>query len=178
MKPEQTLHSELIYEGKIINLRVDTVALPSGKKTKREIVEHAGCTAIVAIDSENNVLLVRQYRKAAEKMLLEIPAGLIEPGEKPLDCARRELEEETGFSAEKWEELSFFYTSPGFTTEYIFLYLATDLKPAKRDPDDDENIELVRVPLKKATELIASREVCDAKSIAGLLMALRKFRIK
>jgi ADP-ribose pyrophosphatase len=100
MSPERTVRSERIYEGKIINLRVDTVELPSGKKTKREIVEHAACTAIVAIDSENNVLLVRQYRKAAERMLLEIPAGGIEPGEKPLDGARRELEEETGFSAE------------------------------------------------------------------------------
>jgi ADP-ribose pyrophosphatase len=178
MSPERTLHSERIYEGKIINLRVDTVELSSGRKTKREIVEHAGCTAIVAIDSESNVLLVRQYRKAVERTLLEIPAGGIERGETPLDGARRELEEETGFSAEKWEELSFFYTSPGFTTEYIHLYLATDLKPVKRAADDDENIELVRVPLKKAPELITSREVCDAKSIAGLLMVLRKVQGK
>ena len=178
MSQERTLHSERIYEGRIVSLRVDTVELPSGKETKREIVEHAGCTAIVAVDSENNVLLVRQYRKPVERMLLEIPAGGIEPGEKPLDGARRELEEETGFSAEKWEELSCFYTSPGFCTEYMYLYLATDLKPVERDADDDENIELVRVPLKKARELIASGEVCDAKSIAGLLMALRKVRIK
>ena len=178
MSPERTLHSERIYEGKIINLRVDTVDLPSGKKTKREIVEHAGCTAIVAIDSENNVLLVRQYRKPVERMLLEIPAGGIEPGENPVDGARRELEEETGFSAEKWEELSCFYTSPGFCTEYMYLYIATDLKPVERDADDDENIELVRVPLKKTPELFVSGEVCDAKSIAGLLMALRKVRMK
>ena len=178
MSPERTLHSERIYEGKIINLRVDTVELPSGKKTKREIVEHAGCTAIVALDSKNNVLLVRQYRKAVEKMLLEIPAGGIESGENPVEGARRELEEETGFSAAKWEELSRFYTSPGFTTELMYLYLATDLKPLKRVADDDENIEVVRVPLKKAPEIIASGEVCDAKSIAGLLMAQRKVRMR
>ncbi len=178
MRPERTLHSERIYDGKIINLRVDTVELPSGGKTRREIVEHAGCTAIVALDAENNVLLVRQYRKAVERMLLEIPAGGIESGEKPPDGARRELEEETGFSAAKWEELSFFYTSPGFCTEQMYLYLATELKPMKRNADEDENIELVRVPLKKTPELIASGEVCDAKSIAGLLMALRKVRLK
>ena len=150
--------------------------MPSGGKTKREIVEHGGCTAIVAIDSEDNVLLVRQYRKPVEKVLLEIPAGGIEPDEDPLLGARRELEEETGFTAEKWERLSTFYTSPGFCTEYMHLYLATGLRPVKRAADDDENIELVRVPLRKAPELIASGEVCDAKSIAGLLMVLRRAR--
>lgn len=177
MSQEITLHSRRIYEGKIINLRVDTVELPSGKETRREIVEHAGCTAIVAIDSGKEVLLVRQYRKPVEKMLLEIPAGGIDPGEEPLECARRELEEETGFSAERWEHLATFYTSPGFCTELMYLYLATELQPARRDADDDEHIEVVRVPLRKTLELIASGEVCDAKSIAGLLMALRKVRV-
>jgi ADP-ribose pyrophosphatase len=177
MNQEPTLHSQRIYEGKILNLRVDTVELPSGKKTKREIVEHGGCTAIVAIDSRKNVLLVRQYRKPVERMLLEIPAGGIEPGEEPLEGARRELEEETGFSAERWERLSLFYTSPGFCTELMHLYLATELQPAKRAADDDEHIEVVRVPLKKSLELIASVEICDAKSIAGLLMAMRRVRI-
>jgi len=177
MSQERTLHSQRIYEGKIVNLRVDTVELPSGKKTKREIVEHGGCTAIVALDSEKNVLLVRQYRKAVERMLLEIPAGGIEPGEEPLEGARRELEEETGFSAERWEHLSLFYTSPGFCTEFMHLYLATGLQPAERAADDDEHIEVVRVPLKKSLELIDSGEICDAKSIAGLLLALRKVRV-
>ena len=177
MSQERTLHSQRIYEGKIVNLRVDTVELPSGKKTKREIVEHGGCTAIVALDSEKNVLLVRQYRKAVERMLLEIPAGGIEPGEEPLEGARRELEEETGFSAERWEHLSVFYTSPGFCTEFMHLYLATELQPAERAADDDEHIEVVRVPLKKSLELVASGEICDAKSIAGLLLALRKVRV-
>jgi len=177
MSQERTLHSQRIYEGKIVNLRVDTVELPSGKKTKREIVEHGGCTAIVALDSEKNVLLVRQYRKAVERMLLEIPAGGIEPGEEPLEGARRELEEETGFSAERWEHLSVFYTSPGFCTEFMHLYLATELQPAERAADDDEHIEVIRVPLKKSLELIDSGEICDAKSIAGLLLALRKVRV-
>ena len=174
---ERTLNSERIYQGKIVALRVDTVELSSGRTTKREIVEHGACTAIVAIDSGDNVLLVRQYRKPVEKVLLEIPAGLVEQGEKPLDCARRELEEETGFSAERWEKLGFFYTSPGFCTEDMHLYLATGLSPAKRDADYDENIEMVRVPLTTIPELIASGEMCDAKSIAGLLMALRKLQM-
>ena len=150
--------------------------LPSGRKTKREIVEHGGVAAIVVIDSENNVLLVRQYRKPVERVLLEIPAGGMESGEDALVCARRELEEETGFSAERWEELGFFYTSPGFCTEQMHLYLATELRPAKNAADDDENIELVRVPLTSIPELIASGEVCDAKSIAGLLIALRRLQ--
>jgi ADP-ribose pyrophosphatase len=176
MSQERTLHTERIYQGRLVGLRVDTVELPSGRNTKREIVEHGGVAAIVAIDSENNVLLVRQYRKAVERMLLEIPAGGMEPGEDALGCARRELEEETGFSAERWEELGFFYTSPGFCTEQMHLYLATELRPAENAADDDENIELVRIPLTTAPELIASGEVCDAKSIAGLLIALRRFR--
>jgi ADP-ribose pyrophosphatase len=171
---ERTLHTERIYQGRLVGLRVDTVELPSGRKTKREIVEHGGVAAIVAIDSENNVLLVRQYRKPVERVLLEIPAGGMEPGEDALVCARRELEEETGFSAERWEELGFFYTSPGFCTEQMHLYLATELRPAENAADDDENIELVRVPLASVPELIASGEVCDAKSIAGLLIALRR----
>jgi ADP-ribose diphosphatase len=177
MKQERTLDTERIYQGKIINLRLDTVEMLSGGTTKREIVEHDPCTAIVAVDSEKNVLLVRQYRKPVEKALLEIPAGGVEKGENPLESARRELEEETGFTAERWEHLSVFYTSPGFCTECMYLYLATELKPAKRNADDDEDIELVRVPLKKSIELIASGEVCDAKSIAGLLLALRKVRV-
>ena len=176
MSQERTLNTERIYQGKLVGLRVDTVELPSGRTTKREIVEHGACSAIVAIDSEDNVLLVRQYRKPVERVLLEIPAGNTEPGEDALQCARRELEEETGFSAERWEQLGFFYTSPGFCTEVMHLYLATELRQARRDEDDDESIELVRVPLTKVLELIASGEVCDAKSIAGLLIALRRVR--
>ncbi len=177
MIQEPTLQSEKIYEGKIINLRVDIVELPTGKQTKREIVEHDGCVAIVPIDSEDNVLLVRQYRKAAEKAMLEIPAGGIESGEEPLECARRELAEETGFAAKQWEKLNYFYTSPGFCTEVMHMYFACDLVPNKLDADSDEDIELVRVPLKDIAELIESGEICDAKSIAGLLMVLRNRKL-
>jgi len=174
---EHTLHSERIYRGRLVGLRVDTVELPSGGQSKREIVEHGACTAIVALDSEDNVLLVRQYRKPVEKVLLELPAGSVESGEDSLDCARRELGEETGYAAEIWEKLGFFYSSPGFCTEEMHVYVATGLTPVESDADDDENIDVVRVPLSKAPELIASGEICDAKSIAGLLLALRSLYI-
>jgi ADP-ribose pyrophosphatase len=175
MSQEPTIHSERIYSGKLIDIRVDAVELPSGRQTRREIVEHGACTTIVALDSDNNVLLVRQYRKPVEEMLLETPAGNVEAGENPLECARRELQEETGYSAGKWEKLGRFYTSPGFCTEDMHVYLATELKPVKSNADYDENIELVRTPLDKIPEIIESGEIQDAKSIAGLLMVLRRF---
>lgn len=173
MSQEPTLHSENIYRGKILSLRIDTVDLPSGRQTKREIVEHGACTAIVALDSEDNVLLVKQYRKPVERELLEIPAGGVDPGEEPIDSAGRELEEETGYAAGRWEKLGSFYTSPGFCTEEMHVYLARGLSPAVRDADDDESIEVVRVPLSNIPELINSGDICDGKSIAGLLMVLR-----
>ena len=174
MHQERTISSERVYEGKIIGVRVDTVELPSGRETKREVVEHSGATAIVAVDSEGDVLLVRQYRKPVEKALLEIPAGGIEAGEDPLGCARRELAEETGFAAGRWDKLGTFYTTPGFSTEEMHVFLATGLTPVDGTADYDEVIELVRSPLSATPELIASGEICDAKSIAGLLLALRK----
>lgn len=172
MSQERTLRSERIFQGKLVGLRVDTVELPSGVQTRREIVEHGACTAIVAIDANGEVVLVRQFRKAVEEALLEIPAGNVESGEEPLDCACRELEEETGFGAEKWQKLGFFYTSPGFCTEGMHVFLATGLRQASREPDADEIIDVVRVPFDEIVGLIASGEVRDAKSVAGLLMAL------
>ena len=171
---ERTLHTERIYDGRLVSLRIDTVELPSGKETRREIVEHGDVVAMVPVDAGDNVLLVRQYRKATEQTLLEIPAGLVEPGEEPLESARRELEEEAGFAAESWELLGGFYTSPGFCTEYIHVYLATGLSPRSRDPDDDEIIEVVPVPVTGIGGLVSSGEIRDVKSIAGLLMALRR----
>ncbi|UCC60433.1 MAG: NUDIX hydrolase [Dehalococcoidia bacterium] len=172
MSEERTLQSEYIYRGRLVNLRLDTVELPSGKQRKREIVEHRACSAIVALDSENNVLLVKQYRKPVDRELLEIPAGGVDSGEDPIGAARRELEEETGFSAESWDQLSVFYSSPGFCNEEIYVYLARGLSPTKREADDDENIELIRVPLNKILNLIESGDIYDAKSIAGLLLAV------
>ncbi len=169
---EKTLASQPVYSGRAVKLRVDTVKLASGRETKREIVEHSDCVAIVAIDAEDNVLLVKQFRKPVEKELLEIPAGGIEAGEDPLATVERELGEETGYLPKKVDRLGGFYTSPGYCTEYLHLFLATELIPNQLQAEDTEEIELVRIPLSQIPELIASGAICDAKSIAGLLIFL------
>lgn len=169
---EETQSSRMVFEGRALKLRVDTVKLPSGKETTREIVEHENCVAIVALDDADNILLVKQYRKAVEKELLEIPAGGIDPGETPEDAVCREMREETGLLPQRVERLAGFYSSPGFCTEYLHLYLATDLVPKPLKAEDSESITLVHVPLKEVTGLIASGAIVDAKSIAGLLAFL------
>ncbi len=146
--------------------------VPSGRETTREIVEHSDCVAIIAIDADDNVLLVRQFRKAVEKELLEIPAGGIEPGEEPIECVRRELREETGYLPRKVERLGGFYSAPGYCTEYLHLYLATDLTPSPLQAEDTDEITLVRVPINQISSLITSDSICDAKSIAGLFAFL------
>ncbi|GAH37906.1 unnamed protein product [marine sediment metagenome] len=166
---EKTLSSQLIYDGRAVKLRVDTVRMPGGRETRREIVEHRDCVAIVAVDADDNVLLVNQFRKSVEKELLEIPAGGIDPGEDPVTTVRREMQEETGYLPGKVEKLGGFYSSPGFCTEYLHLYLATDLTPSPLYAEDTESIKLVRVPISQIPSLIASGSICDAKSIAGLL---------
>jgi len=169
---EETLSSRKLFEGRALKLRVDTVRLPDGRQTTREIVEHESCVAIVALDDADNVLLVRQFRKPVEKELLEIPAGGIDPGESPEDAVRREMREETGFLPRRVQRLGGFYSSPGFCTEYLYLYLASDLVAKPLKAEDTENITLVRVALSEVPELIASGAICDAKSIAGLLAFL------
>jgi ADP-ribose pyrophosphatase len=174
VKREQTLSTEQVYEGRAVKLRVDTVEKSNGSKTTREIVEHSDCVVVVPLDNQGDILLVRQYRKPVEKGLLELPAGGIEPGEDPVECVRRELREETGYSPQKIEELGGFYSTPGYCTEYLHLYLATELRYSPLVAEDTEGIELVRVPLSRIPGLIASGEICDAKSIAGLLRFIHK----
>jgi len=169
---ERTLSSLLIYEGRALKLRVDTVQTASGKQTTREIVEHSDCVAIIVVDASDNVLLVKQFRKPAEKELLEIPAGGIELGEEPPATVRREMREETGLLPKKVERLGGFYSTPGYCTEYLHLYLATDLTPSQLYAEDTENIELVPVPIRQISSLIISGSIYDAKSIAGLLIFL------
>jgi ADP-ribose pyrophosphatase len=166
---EETLSSQKVFEGRAVKLRIDSVKLPNGRETTREIVEHEDCVAIVALDDADNILLVKQFRKPVEKDLLEIPAGGIDPGESPEDAVRREMREETGFLPRKVAKLGGFYSSPGFCTEYLYLYLATDLVPKPLQAEDTDGITLVRVPLNEIPGLISSGAICDAKSIAGLL---------
>ncbi|MFC1974739.1 NUDIX hydrolase [Chloroflexota bacterium] len=169
---EETLSSQLIYDGRAVKLRVDTVRMPSGRETTREIVEHSDCVAIIAVDADDNVLLVNQFRKPVEKELLEIPAGGIDPGEDAVTTVRRELQEETGYLPRKVERLGGFYSAPGYCTEYLYLYLATDLTPSQLHAEDTESIKLVRVPVNQIYGLITSGSICDVKSIAGLLTFL------
>ncbi len=172
MAEEETLSSRLIYDGRAVKLRVDTVRMADGRETKREIVEHIDCVAIVAVDADDNVLLVKQYRKPVEKELLEIPAGGIDPGEDPVAAVRREMQEETGYLPRKVERLGGFYSTPGYGTEYLHLYLAADLTPSPLNAEDTGSIKLIRVPISQISQLIASGGICDAKSIAGLLIYL------
>lgn len=172
MAEEKTLSSQIVYDGRAVKLRVVTVEMPSGRQTTREIVEHGDCVAIIAIDADGDLLLVKQFRKSVGKELLEIPAGGIELGEDPETTVRRELREEAGFLPRKVDRLGGFYSSPGYCTEYIHLFLATDLIPSRLCAEDTESIKLVRVPLSQILSLISSGTICDAKSIAGLLSYL------
>ena len=169
---KKTLSSRLVYEGRAVKLRVDTIKMPDGRETTREIVEHSDCVAVVVIDADDNVLLVEQFREPVEKTLLEIPAGGIDPGEDPVTTVCRELREETGYLPRKVERLGGFYSAPGYSSEYLYLYLATDLTSSPLHAEDTENIRLVRVPIAQITSLITSGSICDAKSIAGLLTFL------
>jgi ADP-ribose pyrophosphatase len=169
---EKTLSSQIIFEGRAVRLRVDTVETIDGRTSTREIVEHAGCIAVVAVDRDDNVLLVKQFRKPLEKEILEIPAGGIDAGEDAEAAVIREMQEETGFRPRKLERLCGFYSSPGFCTEYLSLYLATDLEAGRLYAEDTGGIEVVRVPVAQIPGLIASGDIEDSKSIAGLLFYL------
>jgi ADP-ribose pyrophosphatase len=166
---EQLLHSQPIFQGRAIQVRVDSVRKAGGGETTREVVEHGECVAILAVDADDNLLLVRQFRYPVGTDLLEIPAGGIEPGETPDEAVCRELREETGYLPNQVRRLGGFYSAPGYCTEYLHLYLATDLVLSPLHAEDTESIELVRVPCADVPNLITSGRICDAKSIAGLL---------
>ena len=168
---EPTLETKRIYEGNIINVRVDTVRMPSGRSATREIVEHSHAVCIVPVDEDGNVLLVRQYRKPAEEAILEVPAGGIEEGEVSEEAVLRELQEETGYTADNLQHLSSFWVAPGWATEFMHAYLATNLRPSKLEGDEDENIEVVRLPFDQAIAMFKTGEIKDGKTIASMLLA-------
>lgn len=167
---EKTISSEMIYEGRILNLRRDKVHVKDGKTSYREIVEHNGGVALAAITPEGKMVMVRQYRKPAEKAILEVPAGKIEKGEDHRLTAERELKEETGYTAGKIEFITSFYSSIGYSTEVIYLYFATDLTPGETDFDENEAIELYEYELPELKEMVLRGEIEDAKTIAAILL--------
>jgi len=169
---EKTISSQPIYDGQVIRVRVDTVQTQDGRQSRREIVEHDACVVMVAIDDTGNTLLVRQYRTPAARELLEIPAGAIDPGETPDEAVRREMQEETGYLPGKIEYLGGFYLAPGYSTEYQYVYLVSDLVPSRLVAEDTGGIELIRTPIKQIPGLITSGKIDDAKSIAGLYLFL------
>ncbi|MFN3929118.1 MAG: NUDIX domain-containing protein [Thermoflexus sp.] len=171
---EVPLESRRIYEGRILNLRVDTVRLPSGGTAIREVVEHRGAVAIVPILDDGQVALVRQFRYAVGEVSLEIPAGTLEPGEDPLICARRELEEETGYQAARWERLGTIWPTPGYSTEEIVLFIARDLTPGPAQPEFDETLSVVTMSWSEIWTAIEEGRLRDAKSIVALTWAARR----
>ncbi len=173
---EKTIKSEWIYRGKIIDLKVVEVELPDGNKSKREIVVHRGASAIVPMDDEGCVIMVKQFRKPAEKVLLEIPAGTLEEGEDPLECAKRELIEETGFGAKEFIHLISFYSTPGFTTEKLHIYLAKGLYKSEGETDFDEFIETEKIPLDKLFSMVLEGKIEDAKTIIGILTTYERLK--
>ena len=175
VESEQLLETERVFDGRIVGIRVDTVALPDGSRASREVVEHGASAVIVPVDREDNVILVRQYRHPAGQALLEAPAGVVHGSETPDECAQRELQEEVGYASRDLRALGGFWSSPGFCTEFMYAYLAKDLVPRRLEADDDENIEVVRVPLARVPKLIRLGEIQRAKTIAALLMAMYLF---
>jgi ADP-ribose pyrophosphatase len=166
---EKTISTQTIYEGRMIRLQLDQVLLPDGSTSQREIVKHPGAVAILAVTDEQKLVLVRQFRKPIEKTILEIPAGKLEKGEEPHLCARRELEEETGYKAKEIRHLYSFYTSPGFADECMHLYVAKGLEKGQNRLDQDEFVELVELSKEECLARIQSGEICDAKTILAIL---------
>ncbi len=168
---EETISTKLIYQGKIITVRLDQVLLENGHHASRELVEHPGAVAILALTNDGEVYFVRQYRKAVGKELLEIPAGMLEPGEAPAACAARELAEETGMVPGTLRLLAAYYTSPGFASEKVYIYQAGDLEERRVAAPDDEILEAVKMPFAQARKLALQGELEDGKTLIALLLA-------
>ena len=169
MNEEREVESEELYKGKVVQLRLTTVSLPNGSLKMREILVHPGAAAIVPLSDDNKLLLVEQYRAAVGRTTLEIPAGTLEEGESPEECAKRELIEETGFRAANWEKLTAYYPSPGYSSEIIYIFKASGLEKVF---DANAELPLTSMPLTEVQAKIRTGEIMDSKTIIGVLLAL------
>ncbi len=173
MHTEKKIDGKRIYDGAILKLDVDTVELENGKSAKREIVRHRGACAVLAVDESDDFYLVRQFRYPYMKEMLEIPAGKLDEGEDPLDCAKRELLEETGLIAEKWSYVGGFCPSPGYTDEIVHIFIARELSQSEANPDEDEFLDVEKYNIIKIDKMIDSGEITDAKTV----LAVYKFAL-
>jgi ADP-ribose pyrophosphatase len=171
MDEAERLERQRIFQGRVVDLSVDRVRLPNGNVCDLELIHHRGAAAVVPVDDDGNAILVRQYRYAAGGWLIEVPAGKLDGGEAPEMCATREVEEETGHKVGKLTPLGWVWTTPGFTDEKIWLFLATELKPSQISLQDDEILTVKRMPLAEAVRLALHGEIRDAKSVCALLRA-------
>jgi ADP-ribose pyrophosphatase len=163
--------SRVIFTGRVFKLRQDSLRYPDGRQVKLDIVEHDGAVVMLPVDSEDNIWFIRQYRHAAGREMLELPAGMLEADELPLQAAEREIREETGMSAGEFTHLGGFFLAPGYSTEYLHIYLARQLEPGPLAPDDDEVITVERIPVVEAYRMAEGGEITDAKSLASLMLA-------
>lgn len=166
--------SKTIYKGKKVHLVLDKLQTPEGKETEWELIKHSGAAAVIPFDDDGNIIMVRQYRHAADDYTLEIPAGTLEPGEDPKECACRELEEETGFKSDSIEFLYKFYSCIGICDEVIHIYVARNLVPSQQNLDDDEFVTIEKYKLEELVEMIYTGELMDNKSISAVLALKNK----
>jgi ADP-ribose pyrophosphatase len=167
----EVLESKPIYAGRVFSVRQDRLRLPDGRESRLDVVDHCGSVVILPLDEAGNLIFVRQYRHPAGAEMLELPAGMLDAGESPLECARREVREETGLAADRMIPLGSFFLAPGYSTERMHVYLASELRPDPLEADSDEFIQLERIPWDRALPMAESGELCDAKSLAALFLA-------
>jgi ADP-ribose pyrophosphatase len=176
--PFELLRSETLLKGRAFLIRRDTLKAPDGRETKFDIIEHGGSVIIVPVDKDGNILFVRQYRHAAGQDLLELPAGTLDEGEDPAVCAAREIREETGFAANKIEKIGDFFLAPGYSTEFMHVYLAQELRYDPLEADADEFLSVEKLPFAEAIQMAERGEMPDAKSLAALLLAKSHLKLK
>lgn len=169
--PFELIKSEPLFQGRAFKIRRDWLRTPDGRETKFDIVEHGGSVVIIPVDHEGNLLFVRQYRHAAKTDLLELPAGTRDGNEPYEECAAREIREETGMAAGRLEKVGEFYLAPGYSTEFMVVFFATDLKDDPLEADDDEFLQVEKIPVKRAFEMVEQGNILDAKSLAAFLLA-------